>query len=388
MIVQFFYMIVGLLGLITTSIIITQNKTSWVNNIFLLILFVIFSSRFLLEPLFYINENLRPSFSYSPFLCVVMPVCYLYFENVINGFKKQKLISLLHLVFPICFGTINLINENNGFLGEFSLIILTIVFAIYYITYIVFIYVLLKENVWNRKSKIIIINLQNKLLRKWTIFLFVILVLHSSRLLATLFYDLINNEYSAGHNYQWIAGVIISIVFIKILISPEILFGYNVLYKKIDEQKKLDLALMNIWILTEKKSIKNLQDKVLKEKIYVDLLKNLKDIEDMALKEKWFRDQKSSMVEIAKKIDIPLSHLKFIFKYHCKISFTEFKNIIKIYDALQLIEDGFLKLNTLDSLAIKVGFSSYNPFFTSFKEITGSTPQAYNKKIAIKGKFE
>jgi AraC-like DNA-binding protein len=36
----------------------------------------------------------------------------------------------------------------------------------------------------------------------------------------------------------------------------------------------------------------------------------------------------------------------------------------------------------LDALAIKVGFSSYNPFFTSFKDVTGSTPQAYNKQIA------
>jgi methylphosphotriester-DNA--protein-cysteine methyltransferase len=55
--------------------------------------------------------------------------------------------------------------------------------------------------------------------------------------------------------------------------------------------------------------------------------------------------------------------------------------MIKIHDALQLIETGYLKLNTLEGLAIKVGFASYNPFFTSFKEITGTTPQAYNKEF-------
>lgn len=388
MFVQFFYFAVGLLGLITKTITITQRKTNWRNSVYLLILFVVFSLRFLLEPLFYFYENLRPSFSYSPFLCVIMPVCYLYFENVINRVEEQKITKLLHLIFPICFGIISLINKNNGFLGTHSLIILTIVFALYYIIYIVFIYILFKENVWNRKSKIIVINLQNKLLRKWTKFLFVIIVLHSIRLLATLFYDLINNDYSVGHNYQWMGGVIISIIFIKILISPEILFGYNALNKKIDEQKKLELSLNDIWILTEKKDINNLQDKLLKEKIYVDLLKNLKDIEQLALTEKWFREQKSSIVEIAIKLDIPVSHIKFIFKYHCKITFTEFKNIIKIYDALQLIEYGFLKINTLDTLAIKVGFSSYNPFFTSFKEVAGSTPQAYTKQIASKDMLE
>ncbi len=115
----------------------------------------------------------------------------------------------------------------------------------------------------------------------------------------------------------------------KILISPEILFGYNALNKKIDEQKKLKLSMNDIWIVTEIKGIINLQDKVLKEKIYVDLLKNLKGVEYLSLKEKVFREQKNSKAEIAKKLDIPVSLLKFIFKYHCKISFTEFKKIIK-----------------------------------------------------------
>ena len=55
---------------------------------------------------------------------------------------------------------------------------------------------------------------------------------------------------------------------------------------------------------------------------------------------------------------------------------------------MQLIENNFLKLNTLDSLAIKVGFSSYNPFFTSFKDVTGTTPQAYNKEITRVKKLE
>ena len=81
------------------------------------------------------------------------------------------------------------------------------------------------------------------------------------------------------------------------------------------------------------------------------------------------------------KLEIPKSHLNFIFKYHSKVSFTEFKKIIRVYDSIELIDAHYLKANTLDSLASKVGFSSYNPFFTSFKEVTGITPQAYNKQI-------
>lgn len=388
MFVQFFYIMIGLIGLITAIIIITQHKNNWIINVYLIILLLLISIRFLLDPLFYFYENLKPSFSYTPFLSLIIPVIYLYFENITNDAKKQKKLKLLHFVFPILLGVINLLNNYYGFLGSYSLTLLNVVFAIYYLIYLISSYRLLKENVWNRKSQIIFINQQNNLLRKWTIFLFGIFVLLSFRLLATLLFDLIYDDYSGGQNFQWISGVIFLILFIKILITPEILFGYNALYKKINEQKKLDLSLNEIWILTVKKNIKNQQDEILKVKIYNDLIKNLKNIERLAFEEKSFRRQKTSATEFAKNLGIPKSHVNFIFKYHCKITFTEFKNIIKIYDALQLIETGFLKLNTLDALAIKVGFSSYNPFFTSFKDVTGSTPQAYNKQIAEVNKLK
>lgn len=388
MLVQFFYIMIGLIGLITAIIIITQHKNNWIINVYLIILLLLISIRFLLDPLFYFYENLKPSFSYTPFLSLIIPVIYLYFENITNDAKKQKKLKLLHFVFPVLLGVINLLNNYYGFLGSYSLTLLNVVFAIYYLIYLISSYRLLKENVWNRKSQIIFINQQNNLLRKWTIFLFGIFVLLSFRLLATLLFDLIYDDYSGGQNFQWISGVIFLILFIKILITPEILFGYNALYKKINEQKKLDLSLNEIWILTEKINIKNQQDEILKVKIYNDLIKNLKNIERLAFEEKSFRRQKTSATEFAKNLGIPKSHVNFIFKYHCKITFTEFKNIIKIYDALQLIETGFLKLNTLDALAIKVGFSSYNPFFTSFKNVTGSTPQAYNKQIAEVNKLK
>ena len=38
-------------------------------------------------------------------------------------------------------------------------------------------------------------------------------------------------------------------------------------------------------------------------------------------------------------------------------------------------------LNTYDSLAKEIGFTSYNTFFVSFKDVTGSTPQEFLVKI-------
>ena len=60
-----------------------------------------------------------------------------------------------------------------------------------------------------------------------------------ARLLISLFLDLINNGYSGGKNKLWISGLFFIILFIKILSTPEILYGYNALYKKIKELKFL-----------------------------------------------------------------------------------------------------------------------------------------------------
>jgi AraC-like DNA-binding protein len=382
MIVYFFYSLVGLLGLITTTIVFIQHKSNRTINLYLILLFCLISIRFLLETIFYFYKNLIPNFSYFPFFIIIIPLFHLYIKNIIANTKQYRLKELWHFVFPLVLSFGNLLNNYYYFLGKYSVVILNIIFVVYAIIYLVIDFLLLKKNVWNRNSKIQIIDVQNNLLRKWTLFLFVLYIAISIRLILTLFFDLLNSSFSAGKNQLWISGILWIIIFVKILITPEILFGYNALYKKINEQKKLDLSLNEIWILIEKTNFKNQQDEILKVKIYDDLIKNLKNIERLAFEEKSFRKAKTSATEFAKKLEIPKSHLNFIFKYHCKITFTEFKNIIKIYDALQLIESGFLKINTLDALAIKVGFSSYNPFFTSFKDVTGSTPQAYNKQIA------
>ena len=73
----------------------------------------------------------------------------------------------------------------------------------------------------------------------------------------------------------------------------------------------------------------------------------------------------------------------FLIKYHIKLSFTEFKNQSRIVDSTNLIQSGFLKTNTLDSLAVKVGFKSYSSFFTNFKKYKQISPKEYINNITL-----
>jgi AraC-like DNA-binding protein len=86
--------------------------------------------------------------------------------------------------------------------------------------------------------------------------------------------------------------------------------------------------------------------------------------------------------DLALKSKIPASHLGYIFKHHSEVSFSDFRKIVRIQDAVALIEEGYLKTNSLDSLSKEVGFYTYNSFYTAFKEVTGNAPQKYVSALA------
>ncbi|MFV5684195.1 helix-turn-helix domain-containing protein [Flavobacterium sp. GB2R13] len=224
---------------------------------------------------------------------------------------------------------------------------------------------------------------QNKVINNWASFLLIALVLISIRLITALFIDLYYNQSMKGFNYQWISSCIWLLILIKILITPEILYGYNALNKKINENKKTDLVLNEIWKITPNINLNNSQHSILKEKIDKNILTYIDHIEKLSFEYETFRDSKMTLTDFSNKLNIPKSHISYIFKYHSTISFSEYKKVIRIHDAIKHIELNYLKTNTLDSLSKKVGFTSYNPFFTSFKEISGVSPLEYYKMVKV-----
>ena len=90
-----------------------------------------------------------------------------------------------------------------------------------------------------------------------------------------------------------------------------------------------------------------------------------------------FRDPDIKLNDIAHQLGMPSSHLVYLMKYHCCLTFTELKHLVQIRDALRYIENGYLNSNTLESLALDVGYKSYNPFFSSFKNLLKVSPNEY-----------
>ncbi|WP_147238724.1 helix-turn-helix domain-containing protein [Mucilaginibacter hurinus] len=74
---------------------------------------------------------------------------------------------------------------------------------------------------------------------------------------------------------------------------------------------------------------------------------------------------------LAKELKMPKRHLDVIFKYHCHYSINDFSNLVKIDHALLLINEGYLKKYTVDSLGKTCLFNSRFTFSTNFKKFVG-----------------
>jgi AraC-like DNA-binding protein len=382
MIQNLIVLITGLIGFVTAGLILKNYKLNSSMNIYIILIIIIISIRYFLLGLtqFSTDESFKSFCTrHSNFALIIIPLFYLYFENLSNSNKAIEKKELLHFIFPISFFLFVLNLDFFKINNEDTMYILSAIFFLYIVYYIFLCYKVLNQNIWLKNETIKVVKRQSVLNSKWAYFLFFAIVFIAVRLLGSLFFELNFGKSIKGSSFLWISALIWLMVLFKIIVSPEILYGYDVLHKKIDENRNENLVLNSIWNINPKIQINNVQHLQLKEKIDANILTYIEEIEKISLIDKIFRDPTTTMADLANKLNAPKSHITYLFKYHSTISFSEYKKAIRIQDAIKLIKEDFLKENTLDYLSKKVGFPSYNTFFTSFKEVLGASPLEYCK---------
>jgi AraC-like DNA-binding protein len=209
-----------------------------------------------------------------------------------------------------------------------------------------------------------------KLMKKWTIVFYIAFMVTAIKIIFDQLF-LRDKLHISENFFTWITWLI---VFIMILSSPSILNGY---ISQISLGKDKGTKTNSNWRLKPTYTITNPKDIQLSLKINGELGEYFVRITQFVEKNHLFRKSDFSIQDLALKSKIPISHLSFVFKYHSDISFTDFRKKERIKDAVALIEEGYLKSNTLETLSKTVGFNTYNSFFMGFKEITGKAPQNY-----------
>lgn len=368
----------GLLGFVVLIITLSQYRTNKIFNIYFAIIVLLVSIRHTLIGVKNLTNDILITETYRKadiLFIVTAPLVYLYFKNLVKSQRKFVKSDLLHFVLPILFileVKCNLIENTIGIKRDFGILIFFIALII---TYNLLTFLKLKNNVWNKKGSLEIMVNQNLLIKKWSIYVYICVNFIVLRLFFSLFIEYKSNSVISGQYVVWAGSLIWAIIFIKIITSRDILYGYTFLNN--EKANSGNTIKISQWTSSKSPKITNIQDLQLNLKINAIVNQYIIDIDSTLEKNRYFRDPNFSFNDFALKLNIPKSHLSFIFKYHSKITFSDFKKISRINDAVQLIELDYLKTNTFDSLSKTVGFSSYNPFFTSFKDVVGKAPQEY-----------
>jgi AraC-like DNA-binding protein len=362
----------GTLGLMCFFLVVLSIQKNRTVNIYLALILFLVSLRLILRGYIELTHNtelFQALSSYDVFF-IVFPIPYLYLRNLV--FKKSifKRSYLYHFIIPALI-TI----ENNYhlfeklFRFELNFLMKSLIISIV-VYYAVTSFILLRKSFWRKTSGIELKTEHETLMKKWTIVFYIAFIISAIKVIWDQLF-LTKTDFLSENFFTWISWLV---VFVIILSSPSILNVYITIISKEREDKP---SVISNWRLKSINQISNIQDLQLSEKINDELDVYFQQIDEFIEKEHFFRQSGLSLNDLAVKLKIPKSHLSFIFKYHSSISFSDFKKLIRIQDAIGLIDEGYLKTNTFDSLSKEVGFSTYNTFFIAFKEVTGSAPQEY-----------
>jgi AraC-like DNA-binding protein len=388
MIESFLFVFTGIIGFVILFLMIRSYRSNPFCNFFLVLIIGIVSFRYFIHGSY--NLDLQSVFkpdtgAFSILYLIIVPASYLYYKNLTLQKKAYNPIDLKHLLFIVFLYIINSIEAlDNSFVFYFGPMTNFFFVGIFIIFYLILTFNLLSKKIWFRKKSPLNKDHFN-LIRNWTIYFFIINILCSVMVLVSLYTEFNKGAIVSGKSMAIFLLFFWLFIFFKILISPEILFGIPILNRTllkfndaVPENKEVELTKDNYWIL-ESNIKKSSQDLRLYENIRANIVNYIQGVDKLSTEKLIFRNQKASQSYIAKNLGVPTSHIVYLFKYHSMLSFSEYRMNSRIRDATTLIKEGFLNSETFESLAYRTGFSSYNPFFITFKKITGYSPQEYVK---------
>lgn len=370
--------LVGVLGLFVITLMLFSYKSNVFTNMYLVLIFAVCSIRNIIIGLFEISDyqSILNSKLIAPIFLIVVPALYLYFKSLLNDYKKIQKQHIIHFIYPALNLALNIGQVHfqvlEGVLVEDVRFISIIAFFLFYIALS---FNMLNKQLWKKNSQSSVALPHFILIKDWTLFLFVISTLLFFRILFSIYSEKLSNDLFQAHNYSFVVIIPWLLIYGKIFINPEILFGYPKLMKRLNKFQNEVNVTDHVWMVELKKE-ENIQN-VKPTDIEIRLVPYISDIECFVESQHPFRDIKFSFSDFAKAINISTTHLYYIFKYHAIVTFAEYKDYCRIKDALKLIDEGALNTITMEELAHKVGFSSYNTFCTSFKKQTKFTPEDY-----------
>lgn len=173
----------------------------------------------------------------------------------------------------------------------------------------------------------------------------------------SIFYPVLNKE----HGGIVTLTLYLAFLFIGIfpIYFPSILHGYPQVMKKTPFLKKEDENEVSV----------ELKFGLAEQEITTKL--------ELLNQKKLYLDQSFNLTKCAQEMEMPAHHISYFLKSHYGLTFTSYKNNLRMNYAKKLIEKGFLENNTIEALAEECGFANRTSFSKVFKSATAVSPSQY-----------
>ena len=179
------------------------------------------------------------------------------------------------------------------------------------------------------------------------------------------FYSLAKNEFILKMDEQgrWrnVVTIFMSLLMVSIYFFPKVLYGLQ-----LAKGNKLgDVVKLNNAMTPESQS----------RLIQIDGLM------ESYLLEKKFLSQGFSLTDLVRDLDVPLHALTYYFNNYKGTTFLNWKNQLRVSEAIQLMQSGKADFHTLESVGEACGYKSRSNFIQAFKSYTGESPSSYLKRL-------
>jgi AraC-like DNA-binding protein len=177
--------------------------------------------------------------------------------------------------------------------------------------------------------------------------------------------DLVLDAHGKGRT---VATLIMSVMSASIYFFPKILYGL---------QPQTGNSISDVLALNEKinKSSKSPEFSIARLKLVEKAIK-------IYIPAKPYLEPGFCLADLVKDLGMPEHLLTFYFNNYKGVTFLQWKNKLRITEAIDLLKAGQANTNTLESVGKACGYKSRSNFIDSFKNQTGESPSVFLKKIS------
>ncbi|MGB7786715.1 MAG: AraC family transcriptional regulator [Salinimicrobium sp.] len=204
-----------------------------------------------------------------------------------------------------------------------------------------------------------------RILNKWLVLFWALLMIFGifavfysvQKMGSDLFYPVLQNSQ--------ITGIVTLILYLSFLVIgivpvyfPSILHGYPQLQKRFSSTQK-----------DEKVETEALKYGLAEQEVETKLA--------LLNQKKLYLDQNFNLTRCAQEMEMPSHHISYFLKRKYGLSFSAYKNNLRMDHAKRLIAEGFLENNTIEALAGECGFANRTSFSKAFKNTLDMSPSQY-----------